>query len=335
MMKKKIVVVYGGYSSEKDISKESADGVCSFIDKEKYDVFPVLISKEKWCAVVGNKEYPVSKGDFSFIIDNTKIVPDCVYNTIHGTPGEDGTFQGYLKMLGIPHTSCDVFTAALTFNKEACKSFLTPFGYQSAEAFHIQDNPWWSVLDLDSLVKFPCIVKPNSGGSSVGISKVYKFDDLEPAINKAHQESNAALVEEFIDGMEITCGLYKVNDEIIFLPPTLIVSENDFFDFDAKYSKGKSREITPAPIDKSLLNELQSNSESIYDLLNCKGFIRIDYIVKEEEEGKGIEENIFLLEVNSNPGMTSRSIIPQQIAAKGLNIKDVFTDIIEDSIRCK
>ena len=324
-MKKKIAVAYGGYSSEKSISKGSADGVCSFIDKEKFDVYPVLIDKKKWCAIIEDKEYTVSKEDFSFVIDGQKIVPDCIYNTIHGTPGEDGLLQGYLKMLGIPHTSSDVFTAALTYDKKACKIFLNKYGFNSAKFLSIRKDSDYTISEIVSYLGFPCFVKPNTGGSSFGITKVNYSENLETAIDKAFEESDDVIIEEFIEGIEITCGLYKTSEKSVVFPLTLIISENEFFDFEAKYTLGKSQEITPAPIDAKIATEIENTSSTIYDLLGCRGFIRIDYIIKNDK--------IFLLEVNSNPGMTSRSIVPQQIAAKGLNITDIFTDIIEDSMK--
>jgi len=322
-MKKKIAVVYGGYSSEKEISRCSGEGVCSFIDKEKFDVYPVRIDKKKWCAIFDDKEYVISKEDFSFEILGQKIVPDCVYNTIHGSPGEDGLLQGYLKMLAIPHTSSDLFTAALTYNKKACKIFLNKYGVNSAKSVVLRKKIKYEFSEIIQSIGLPCFVKPNTGGSSFGISKVIRIEELEPAISKAFQESDEVIVEEFLEGMEITCGLYKTAEKSVVLPLTMIISENEFFDFEAKYTLGKSQEITPAPIDAKIALEIEETSSKIYDLLDCKGFIRIDYIV--------MNDIIFFLEVNSNPGMTIRSIIPQQIAAKGLNIKEIFTEIIEDS----
>lgn len=323
-IKKKIAVVYGGFSSEIVISRKSAEGVCSFINMEKYEVYPVLIEKNKWCAIVNEKEYPISKDDFSFVIDGEKIIPDCVYITIHGTPGEDGLLQGYLNMLGIPFTTCDVLPASLTFNKFTCNSYLKGFGINVANSFLLRKNHIFSILDIIKTTGLPCFVKPNAGGSSFGVSKVLKSDDLEFAIEKAFHESPEVIIEQFIEGVEITCGLYKTINKSVIFPLTMVISENDFFDFEAKYTSGKAKEITPAPIDETLTKEIQKISSSIYDMLNCKGFIRVDYIIQKDK--------IYLLEINTTPGMTSTSFIPQQIAAKGLDIKDVFTDIIEDTM---
>ena len=323
-IKKKIAVVYGGFSSEIVISRKSAEGVCSFINMEKYEVYPVLIEKNKWCAIVNEKEYPISKDDFSFVIDGEKIIPDCVYITIHGTPGEDGLLQGYLNMLGIPFTTCNVLSASLTFNKFTCNSYLKGFGINVANSFLLRKNHIFSILDIIKTTGLPCFVKPNAGGSSFGVSKVLKSDDLEFAIEKAFHESPEVIIEQFIEGVEITCGLYKTINKSVIFPLTMVISENDFFDFEAKYTSGKAKEITPAPIDETLTKEIQKISSSIYDMLNCKGFIRVDYIIQKDK--------IYLLEINTTPGMTSTSFIPQQIAAKGLDIKDVFTDIIEDTM---
>jgi len=321
--KKNIAVVYGGYSSESVVSQKSADGVCSFIDNEKYDIFPIFISKLKWCAIVDKNEYPISKSDFSFIINDKKIIPDFIYITIHGSPGEDGILQGYLKMLNIPHSSSDVLASSLTFNKFLCNSLLKEFGIKVAKSVLIRKQ---TNLRKNDFVKtgFPCFVKPNAGGSSFGISKVYKFKDLKSAVDKAFKECDEVIIEQYIDGVEITCGLYKTSDKSVIFPLTMVISKNEFFDFEAKYNPEKAQEITPAPIDKKIANEIQNISSFIYDLLRCKGFIRIDYIIQKDK--------IFLLEINTNPGMTSTSFIPQQIAAKGLNIKDIFTEIIEDAL---
>ena len=324
LQKKKIAILYGGYSSEIVVSQKSAEGICSFIDKERFDIYPVLILKEKWSVTINQKEYHISKDDFSFTIDREKIKFDCVYITIHGTPGEDGIFQSYLKMLGIPHTTCDVLPAAITFNKFTCNSFLSKFGINTAKSLLLRKNKQYNIETIEKSLGFPCFVKPNAGGSSFGVSKVNKIEDLDSAIEKSFNESSEVIIEEYIDGMEITCGLYKTLEKSVIFPLTMVISNNEFFDFDAKY-KGEAQEITPAPVDAVITKEIKNLSSSIYDLLSCKGFIRIDYILQQNK--------IFLLEINTTPGMTSASFIPQQIAAHGLNITEVFTDIIEDAIK--
>ena len=322
--KKKIAIIYGGYSSEVIISRKSAEGVCSFIDSEKYDIYPVLIEKNKWCATIDGNEYPVSKENFSFDINGEKIIPDCAYITIHGTPGEDGLLQGYLKMLNIPHTTCDVLPSALTFNKFTCNNYLKGFGINVATSTILRKEKPYNINHIAEITGSPCFVKPNAGGSSFGISKVLDINNLQTAIEKAFNESDEVIVEQLIEGVEVTCGLYKTNDKSQIFPLTMVISENDFFDFEAKYTSGKAREITPAPIDETLTLEIQNVSSMIYDILGCKGFIRADYIVN--------EDTIFLLEVNTTPGMTATSFIPQQIKAANLDIKDVFTDILKDAM---
>ncbi len=324
MAKKKIAVVYGGYSSEIVISRKSAQGILSFIDHEKFDVFQIVIEQNKWCAIVEGNEYPVSKEDFSFSLNGEKIVPDCAYITIHGTPGEDGLLQGYLKMLGIPHTTCDLLPAALTFNKFTCNNYLKGFGINIANSVLLRKELPFNISEIAKKTGFPCFVKPNAGGSSFGVSKVKDLSNLDDAIKKAFNESNEVIVEQFIEGTEVTCGLYKTLGKTEIFPLTEVVSHNEFFDFEAKYTADKATEITPARLEDDLSKKIQSLSSFIYDLLGCKGLIRVDYIIRNEV--------IYLLEVNTTPGMTQTSFIPQQIKAMGLDIKNIFTEILNDAI---
>ncbi len=325
MSKKNIAIVYGGYSSEEVVSRKSADGIASFIDKSKYNIFPLYISNKKWSVIKDGNKYDVNRADFTVNINGEIINFDCAYITIHGTPGEDGVLQGYLQLLNIPHTTCDVMASSLTFNKYICNQFLKNFGFLVANSALVRKN---KPYDIDSIAKatgFPCFVKPNAGGSSFGISKVKSMDQLDDAIQKAYTESNEVIIEQFIEGTELTCGLYKTLDKTTIFPITEVISENEFFDYEAKYTAEKVTEITPARISAELTKNIQEQSSKIYDLLNCKGFIRADYILQGDKA--------FLLEVNTTPGMTSTSFIPQQIAAKNLNISDVFSDIIEDAIK--
>jgi D-alanine-D-alanine ligase len=324
MVKKKIAIIYGGYSSEVVISRKSAEGVRSFIDGEKYDVYPVLIEHNKWCAVLDGIEIPISRDDFSFMSDGVKIKPDCAYITIHGTPGEDGLLQGYLKMLEIPHTTCDVLPAALTFNKFTCNNYLKGFGINVANSVLLRKGIPYDKLEISKITGFPCFVKPNAGGSSFGVSKVKDIDNLDEAISKAFVESNEVIVEQFIEGTEVTCGLYKTAEKTEIFPLTEVVSHNEFFDFEAKYTPEKALEITPARVDEEITLKIQGTSSSIYDLIGCKGLVRIDYIIS--------QDHVYLLEVNTTPGMTATSFIPQQIRAKKLDIKKVFTEILEDAM---
>ncbi len=324
MAKKKIAVIYGGYSSEVIVSRKSAEGVLSFIDKNQYDVYPVLIEPDKWVTISNDIEIPVNRMDFSFEINGEKIIPDCAYITIHGTPGEDGLLQGYLKMTGIPHTTCDVLPAAITFNKFTCNHYLKGFGINVANSVLLRKGKTFNQEEIVKKTGIPCFVKPNAGGSSFGVSKVKDMSQLANAIEKAFNESDEVIVEQFIEGTEVTCGLYKTASKTEIFPLTEVVSHNEFFDFEAKYTPEKATEITPARIDDELTLQIQKTSSFIYDLLGCKGVVRIDYIIS--------EDYFFLLEVNTTPGMTVTSFIPQQIKAKGLDIKQVFTDILEDAM---
>jgi len=323
-MKKNIGIIYGGYSSEIIVSKKSMQGILTFIDPELYNRYPILITEDKWCAVIDNKEYPIDKNDFSFQLASEKINLDCAYITIHGTPGENGLLQGYLKMAGIPHTTCDVLPSALTFNKFTCNTYLKGFGVAVADSLLIRKGSEYNADDIVEKVGLPCFVKPNAGGSSFGITKVKAANELTPAIEKAFTESDEIIIEQFLGGTEVTCGLYKTKDESVIFPLTEVISKNEFFDFEAKYDATKAEEITPARIDNKVRDRIQSISSLIYDILGCKGIVRIDYILSDNK--------IFMLEVNTTPGMTVTSFIPQQIKAAGQDIKTVFNVIIEDAI---
>lgn len=323
-MKKNIGIIYGGYSSEVIVSEKSMQGIMTFIDPELYNRYPILITEENWCAVINNKEYPIDKNDFSFQLENETINLDCAYITIHGTPGENGLLQGYLKMVGIPHTTCDVLPSALTFNKFTCNTYLKGFGVAVADSLLIRKASEYNADDIVEKVGLPCFVKPNAGGSSFGITKVKAANELTPAIEKAFTESDEIIIEQFLGGTEVTCGLYKTKDETVIFPLTEVISKNEFFDFEAKYDATKAEEITPARIDNKVRDRIQSISSLIYDILGCKGIVRIDYILSDNK--------IFMLEVNTTPGMTVTSFIPQQIRAAKRDIKTVFNSIIEDAI---
>jgi len=321
---KNIGIVYGGYSSEIVVSRKSAEGILSFIDRRKYNVFQVLLTREKWVVVSENKEFPIDRNDFTFSINGKKLTFDCLYITIHGTPGEDGLLQGYLKMMNIPHTTCDVLPAALTFNKFTCNTYLKGFGVAVADSVLLRKEREYNAEDIKEKIGLPCFVKPNAGGSSFGITKVKSFEELEPAIEKAFDESDEALVETFMKGTEVTCGIYKTLSKDVVMPLTEVISKNEFFDFEAKYNAEKAIEITPARISDELTEKIQKITSLIYDILNCKGIVRMDYIITDKK--------IFLLEVNTTPGMTPTSFIPQQVEAMGMSMQEVMTEIIEDAI---
>ena len=323
-MKKKVAVVAGGYSSEYIISLKSAQGVKSFIDSERYEVYIVLITKEKWFIQWDKIEIPIDKNDFSFIQDGRKIHFDFAYITIHGTPGENGFLQGYFDIIGVPYSSCGVLASSLTFNKYFCNKFLKSFGVKTADSVCLQNKNQWDSISVQSL-GFPVFVKPNDSGSSFGVTKVTSADQLQTAITAAFEEGTEVIVERFISGTEVTCGCYKIKDKATVLPVTEVVSKNEFFDFDAKYNPNSVEEITPARISRKLTLKIQKLTSEIYDHIGAKGIIRIDYIISPDNL-------IYLLEVNTTPGMTVTSFIPQQINAAGLDIREIFTEIIENEI---
>jgi D-alanine-D-alanine ligase len=321
---KNIGIIYGGYSSEIVVSKKSADGIKSFLDTTKYNVIPVLITEKEWVAEAENQKIPIDKNDFTFTFNGEKKSFDCLYITIHGTPGENGLLQGYLKMLKIPHSTCDVLPSALTFNKFTCNTYLKGFGVAVADSILIRKGRDFNPADIEEKLGIPCFVKPNAGGSSFGISKVKTAEELLPAIKKAFEECDEVLVEELMEGTEVTCGMYKTSDREVVLPLTEIISKNEFFDFEAKYNADKAIEITPARISDELTQKIQKITSLIYDILNCKGIVRVDFIITEKQ--------IFLIEVNTTPGMTATSFIPQQVEAMGMTMKEVMTEVIEDAM---
>ncbi|HPY82020.1 MAG: D-alanine--D-alanine ligase [Bacteroidales bacterium] len=322
-MKKNIAILGGGFSSESEISKQSTRQLCEMMDSHKYNLYAVFIESAKWYVEYNGKEYPVSRENFSFSLDGTPVVFDCVYNTIHGTPGEDGRLSSYFELLGIPYTNSGVFTSALTFNKYATKVFLHSFDILSAQAILVRKHETINPQDIVSHVGLPCFVKPNNAGSSFGVSKVYEKSDVLPALEKAFTEDSEVIVESFVDGIEISNGVYKLGNEVHVLPITEIQTDNDFFDYQAKY-EGKSIEITPAKLPDDITQQCYALTEKIYEALDCKGICRVDYIIS--------QGNLYFLEINTVPGMSKSSIIPQQIRAAGLKEADVFSAIIENCL---
>ena len=321
--KKNIAVVAGGDSSEIVVSLKSAKGIYSFINKDKYNPYIVMIKKGEWYVQLDDdKKADIDKNDFSFILDGKNVQFDFAYITIHGTPGEDGRLQGYFDLIGIPYSSCGVLASALTFNKYFCNKYLQSFGIQIAESILLREGENIDDETVINKLSLPVFVKPNDGGSSFGVTKVKTKEEIQPAIQKAFSEGNEVIIERFMQGMELTCGCYKTKERKVVLPVTEVVSKNEFFDFEAKYTASKVDEITPARISDTLTKEVQELTSKIYDLINAQGIIRIDYIVSPE----GI---VKMLEVNTTPGMTETSFIPQQIKAAGLEIQNVMTEIIE------
>ena len=323
MKKRTIAIVAGGDSSELPVSLRSAQGIYSFIDKERYNLYIVEMQGKRWEVVLPNGEKtPIDRNDFSFTENGEKKIFDFAYITIHGTPGENGILQGYFDLLEIPYSSCNVLVSAMTFNKFTCNHYLKGFGIRVSESMVLRKG--FEILDEEVINKvgLPCFIKPNAGGSSFGVTKVKTKEDIQPAIEKAFGESDEVIIEAYMQGTEITCGCYKTKDKEVVFPITEVVTSNEFFDYDAKYN-GQVDEITPARIPEETAERVRLLTSAIYDILGCDGIIRIDYIITEGEK-------VNLLEINTTPGMTATSFIPQQVRAAGLDIKDVMTEIIEN-----
>ncbi|ASV31269.1 D-alanine--D-alanine ligase [Maribacter cobaltidurans] len=321
-MKKNIAIIMGGYSSEYKVSLKSGKVVNDYLDKEKFNCFPIHIYKNKWVYVDENNiEVAVNKHDFTVKKDGNTIKFDCVFNAIHGSPGENGLLQAYFELLNIPQTSCDFYQAALTYNKRDLLSVLKPYGIKSAPSYYLNKGDLINEEDIISTVKLPCFVKANKSGSSYGISKVYKQEDLHKAIELAYQEDDEIIIEGFLDGTEVSVGVITYKGKTKVLPITEIVSENDFFDYEAKY-EGKSQEITPARITKTQEENVSRLAKKIYEVLKMKGFSRSEFIFMGDEP--------FLLEVNTTPGLTTESILPKQAAQAGISLPELFENAINE-----
>ncbi len=336
MNKKNIVaIVCGGDSSEYDVSLRSAQGIYSSIDKERFEVYIVELNGLTWEAhLEGDKRAPVSREDFSFKVGRRTVRPDFAYITIHGTPGENGILQGYFDLIRMPYSTSGVLVESMTFNKFTLNQYLKGFGVSVSESLVVRRGSEDLVTDDEIInhIGLPCFVKPNAGGSSFGVSKVKTLEQLRPAIAKAMDESDEVMVEAFMPGTELTCGCYKTAAGDHVFPITEVVTHNEFFDYDAKYN-GSVDEITPARIPDELRDRVQALTSAIYDILGCAGIIRVDYIVTHVKDEQGHErDRINMLEINTTPGMTATSFIPQQVRAAGLDLKDVLTEIIEDKL---
>src|SRR5665648_184276 len=325
-MKKNIAVVYGGDSSEFVVSVESSKNVYQSIDSDVYNVWKVQMKGHEWDVFENDQRIAaIDKSDFSFVRNEQKIKFDFAYITIHGTPGEDGKLQGYFDLVKIPYSTCGVSSSALTFNKYFCSNYLRNFEVQMAMSIRLFKG---DMIDVDALIEelgLPVFVKPNAGGSSFGVTKVKEKAQLLGALEAAMKESADILVEQFIDGKEFTCGLVKLSDQELIFPVTEVIPKNEFFDFEAKYTHGKTDEITPARISPELTQKIQQLSSRIYDLCDCSGIVRMDYILKDNE--------FYFLEANTTPGMTATSFIPQQIAAMGRKMGEVLGMIIQDKLK--
>lgn len=323
-MKKNIALVTGGYSGESVISYKSAETIKQNTDQEKWNCYLIDINPAGWFHLTdAGDKIDVDKNDFSIIVSGKKINFDAVLVGLHGTPGEDGKLQGYFDCLGIPYTSCDAATSALTFNKRYTVAVAAFAGMHVAKSLHLfKGNPLTSAAILGQL-QLPVFVKPNNGGSSLGMSKVKEATDLDAALVKAFKEDAQVLVEEFISGREFTIGVFKSKGNIIPLPITEVITKNEFFDFQAKY-EGASEEITPAKVDESIAEKIRTEAKKAYEIFNCRGVVRIDFIYN-EQSGKP-----HILEINTVPGQSAASIVPQQVRAMGWSLKEFYSALIEE-----
>lgn len=328
-MKKNIALVAGGYSGEYVISVQSAVTIENNLDSSKYNVYKIIITKESWSHTSADGQViEIDKNDFSLTINGKKIIFDSVFIGIHGTPGEDGRLQGYFEMLGIPFTSCGMVTSALTFNKSYCNKVVDALNVVNvSKSVHIFRHLPYNTAEILQQLRLPVFVKPAEGGSSIGMSKVKTTEELQPAIDKAFNEDSQILIEEFIKGRELTMGLYRSNDAITVLPITEVVSSKEFFDYEAKYTPGVSNEITPAPITDDIARQVQEISTVIYNKLNCKGIVRVDFIY-EESTGK-----LYFLEINTMPGQSENSLVPQQVRAAGKTLTEFYGLLLEESLK--
>lgn len=318
-MKKNIAVVCGGFSGESVVSMRSAQMVMDNIDREHYEPTKIVVSETEWYAETTEGKSPVDRSDFSVLVSGAKKTFDGVFMIIHGTPGENGIMQGYFELLGIPTTTGDTLNMSLTFNKKMTTRVLGTFGFHVAKSITLLRGVSYDAQQIIERVGLPCFVKPNCGGSSIGTSRVNAAEDLPSAIEKAMSVDRQIIIEEFIQGTEVTCGVIQWLGKTTALPITEIVSQKEFFDFEAKYH-GHSEEITPARIDANLYEHVQANSEAIYEYLECRGMIRVDYILRGND--------IFVIEVNTTPGFSEASIIPQQAAVQGIDKKSLISAVI-------
>lgn len=323
-MKKKIALITGGYSGEAVISYKSATSIEKNLDKEKWESYTIDINPTGWnYLAAGGEKFPVDKNDFSITVGGNKINFDAILVGLHGTPGEDGKLQGYFDTLNIPYTTCDTATSALTFNKRYTVAVAAFAGMYVAKSVHLFKHIPVTAETVLATLKLPVFVKPNNGGSSIGMSKVKEAGELQDALKKAFKEDDQVLIEEFIKGRELTIGVFKSKGEVIALPITEIIAKNEFFDYEAKY-EGASDEITPAEIDEVIAEKIRTEAKKAYAVFNCNGLVRIDFIYEE------VSGNPFMLEINTVPGQSEASIVPQQVVAMGWTLKQFYTALLEE-----
>ncbi len=328
-LKRNIAIICGGDTSEHDVSLRSAQGLYSFFDKVRYNVWTVDVKGLDWHVnLEDGRIAPIDKNDFSFMLDGKAVIFDYAYITIHGGPGENGIMQGYLELLHIPYSTSGVLVEALTFDKYVLNNYLRGYGVNVAKSILLRrgEEDKYSEEYIRQTVGMPCFVKPAADGSSFGVSKVKNTDQIAPALRVAFMESDEVMIESYLQGTEISIGCYKTREKSVVLPATEVVTTNEFFDYDAKYN-GQVQEITPARLSPDTARRVAEETSRIYDLLHCNGIIRIDYIISRGDDGQDV---INMLEINTTPGMTATSFIPQQVRAAGLDITQVLTDIVEN-----
>lgn len=327
--KKIIAFLTGGYSGEAEISYLSAKTIEKNLNRDKYEVYKIDIRPDGWWHQSSSGQaVQIDRNDFSLNISGKQVLFDAVLIGIHGTPGEDGKLQGYFDLLNLPYTSCDAATSALTFNKRYTVAVAAFAGIPVARSLHLFKHREYSLSGILGNLKLPYFVKPNNGGSSIGMSKVTKDADLEPAIQKAFLEDKQVLIEEFIEGREFTIGVFRSKGQIITLPFTEIIAKNEFFDFEAKYH-GKSEEITPAKVDESVAEKVRATAKLVYEVFNCNGVVRIDFIYNEAAGAP------YMLEINTVPGQSEASLVPQQVRAMGWSLEEFYSALIEDALAGK
>lgn len=325
-MKKNIVVIAGGNSSEYGVSLKSGDHVFAEIDGDRYEKYLMILKGRNWQVHWDGKEYQVDKNDFSFVReDGVRISFDFAYITIHGNPGENGMLQGYLDMMGVPYSTCSALCEALTFDKYTCTNYVQGFGITTTTPVMLEKGHPYDREAILEIVGLPCFVKPNAEGSSFGVSKVKTADEFDQALEMAFTKCREVLVETFIDGTEFTCGLYKVGGKKVIFPVAEVISKKEFFDYEAKYNAAMSDEIIPGRFPEKTMEKIQTMASDVYDILRCEGIVRIDGFVKGEE--------VIMLEVNTTPGMTANSFIPKMAKAMGIPLRDILTEIIEDKLK--
>ncbi|WP_345955623.1 D-alanine--D-alanine ligase [Mucilaginibacter sp. PAMB04168] len=326
MSKKNIALLAGGYTGEYEVSINSAKNIAANLDAEKYNVYTILINRDRWFFQSDGEAVDVDKNDFSLMLNGSKMLFDSAFITIHGTPGEDGKIQGYLDMLGIPYNTCDATTSAITMNKAYTKALVQGVpNLHAAKSVKLFKSDMHDVSTIAATLKFPLFVKPNNGGSSVGMSKVHSVAELPAALEKAFHEDSQILVEEFIKGREFSQGIARLNGKLVVLPATEIISSKEFFDYEAKYTPGVTQEITPADLPAEKNKIIADILTEVYLRLNCRGMVRIDFIL-DEQTG-----DFYFIEVNTTPGQSANSLIPQQVRAAGMSVQEFYGNIVEGS----